>query len=67
LNLKEVIKPLAKKFASSASLVKGLSGSEINIQGDVMFEVADYLVETFKQIDKKVIFFIEKGIKKKAF
>jgi len=65
--LKDVVKPLSKKFASSASIVDSIpTGKEINIQGDVMFEVAEYLVDTYK-IEQKVIYFVEKGIKKKAF
>jgi density-regulated protein DRP1 len=46
-----------KKFACGVSQVKG--ADDIEIQGDVSFEVVEFIVETWPQVSKKVIKFGE--------
>jgi len=58
LKLKVVAKTLSKKFACSASVVKGLE-PEIHIQGDLQYELPIFLVEKF-EVDRSKMFFIQK-------
>ncbi len=46
-----------KKFACGVSQVKG--ADDIEIQGDVSFEVVEFIVETWPQVNKKSIKFGE--------
>ena len=66
LVLKDVSKLLAKKFACAASVVKTSdgSGSEIAIQGDLLQDLPPWIAEEFKQIDKKLIWTVDKAGKK---
>lgn len=47
--LSDVSKAFAKKFSCGASVVKTPTGEEqIDIQGDVLNDIVDFLVEKFK-------------------
>jgi len=65
LNLKVVAKQLSKKFACSASVVKTTTGEEINLQGDVDRDVADYIQQEFKEVDAKLITLVDSKTGKK--
>lgn len=62
--LKDVAKVLAKKFACAASVVKATDGSEIAIQGDLIQDLPHWIIEEYKQIDKKLIWTVDKAGKK---
>eukprot|EP00457_Paulinella_chromatophora_P020423 gb/GEZN01022453.1/.p1 GENE.gb/GEZN01022453.1/~~gb/GEZN01022453.1/.p1 ORF type:complete len:100 (-),score=15.14 gb/GEZN01022453.1/:92-391(-) len=64
LNPKVVAKKFSKKFACSSAVTKGAQGeTEIQLQGDMMQDVAEFIV-TELQVDKTRIFFAGKGAKK---
>jgi density-regulated protein DRP1 len=52
LVLKDVAKVFSKRFASSASIVKGdkFTPAEICIQGDVSYDIPDVLAASFKMV-----------------
>eukprot|EP00465_Bigelowiella_longifila_P004618 CAMPEP_0185255466 /NCGR_PEP_ID=MMETSP1359-20130426/4506_1 /TAXON_ID=552665 /ORGANISM="Bigelowiella longifila, Strain CCMP242" /LENGTH=183 /DNA_ID=CAMNT_0027839389 /DNA_START=8 /DNA_END=559 /DNA_ORIENTATION=- len=65
LDLKQSAKKMAKQFACSASVVKCTPPpNEIHIQGDVKFELADFMLNKLK-IPKELLFFLEGKKKKK--
>jgi len=68
LKLKDVAKKFSKKFACSASVSNGVikGESEIHIQGDVSFDLPDFLVEAFN-IEESTMFFTDGAKKKKCF
>lgn len=67
LDLKKVAKSLSKKFASSASVVKMPDTTqEIQIQGDVSMELAEYLVAEFPSIEEKTVYFVDNKTNKKT-
>lgn len=45
--LKDVCKLLSKKFACSASVVKTGEGQEINVQGDLLMDMPQFIVDNF--------------------
>lgn len=65
ITLKDASKVLSKKFACAASVVKHADGSEIAIQGDLMQDLPHWLVDEYKQIEKKMVFTLDKAGKKK--
>eukprot|EP00467_Chlorarachnion_reptans_P020787 CAMPEP_0114524514 /NCGR_PEP_ID=MMETSP0109-20121206/21900_1 /TAXON_ID=29199 /ORGANISM="Chlorarachnion reptans, Strain CCCM449" /LENGTH=159 /DNA_ID=CAMNT_0001705971 /DNA_START=73 /DNA_END=552 /DNA_ORIENTATION=+ len=65
LDLKQSAKKMSKQFACSASVVKNNPPpNEIQIQGDVKFEVAEMILQKFK-VPKKFIYFQDAKGKKK--
>ena len=63
--LKKAAKAFSKKFACSASVVKLADGGhEIQIQGDVLTELPDFIVQEFSSVDKAALFFMDKANKK---
>ncbi len=54
---KDACSLLKKKFACGVSQVKG--SDDIEIQGDVSFEVVEFIVESWPQINKKAVKFGE--------
>eukprot|EP00823_Brevimastigomonas_motovehiculus_P002140 TRINITY_DN135_c0_g1_i1.p2 TRINITY_DN135_c0_g1~~TRINITY_DN135_c0_g1_i1.p2 ORF type:complete len:188 (+),score=51.37 TRINITY_DN135_c0_g1_i1:512-1075(+) len=69
VNIKDLAKALAKKFASNASIAKNndTDKQEISIQGDIQYELADLLTSTYKISKSAVWFCSSKGGKKKAY
>lgn len=68
LTLKDAAKLMSKKFACAASIVKAGDGSsEIQLQGELQQDMAYWIAEEFKQIDKKIIWIEKNGKKVKAF
>jgi len=56
IKLKEAAKKLSKKFASSASITKQPNGAQsIDIQGDVMYDLPEVIIEYYPQVDKSKI------------
>ena len=57
LDLKKVSKALGKKFASGASVSKTPDGlSEVvGIQGDLRFDIAEWIEETYPEIPEKLL------------
>jgi density-regulated protein DRP1 len=67
LELKKVAKDFGKKFATGSSVTKVPSGGEeIVIQGDVSFEVEEFLLEKYKNIPEDNIELVDDKKKKKA-
>jgi density-regulated protein DRP1 len=69
VDLKKSVKLFSKKFACSASVVKVTGGQEIQVQGDIVMDLPEWIANEFKdKISKSVIYFVDKGGKKtKAF
>eukprot|EP00958_Prasinococcus_capsulatus_P016334 scaffold1803_cov320-Prasinococcus_capsulatus_cf.AAC.4 len=60
IKLSEASKLFGKKFASGSSIVKDPTGKEqIDVQGDFLFEAAEYIIKMYKDIPKSAIFLIE--------
>lgn len=66
-DLKKVAKQLANKFATGASVTKGVLGNdEITIQGDLSDEIHDFIVQQYPEISPDHIDQVEEKPKKKA-
>jgi len=66
LDLKKVAKEMGKKFACGSSVTKAAAGGEeIVIQGDLSDEIAEWLLEKYKDIPEDNIEQIEDKKKKK--
>lgn len=64
VKLSDASKKLGKKFASGASVVKGPTEKEqIDVQGDIMYDIADFITETWTNVPESAIYFIEDGRK----
>jgi len=64
IKLADASKLFAKKFSCGASVVKNPSlVDEIDIQGDVKEDLADFIVEKWPQINDSSIFFVDEGKK----
>eukprot|EP00245_Coleochaete_scutata_P002783 TRINITY_DN13892_c0_g1_i1.p1 TRINITY_DN13892_c0_g1~~TRINITY_DN13892_c0_g1_i1.p1 ORF type:complete len:199 (-),score=70.47 TRINITY_DN13892_c0_g1_i1:527-1123(-) len=64
IKLSDASKKLGKKFASGASVVKGpTEKDQIDVQGDIMYDIVDFITETWNNIPESAIFFIEDGKK----
>lgn len=67
IKLSDASKKFGKKFASGASVVKGPTEKEqIDVQGDIMYDCADFITQTWPEVPEKAIFFIEDGRKVSA-
>jgi density-regulated protein DRP1 len=65
LELKKMSKGLGKKFASGASVTKNAEGKEeLQIQGDLRFEIEEWLVDEFDIPEKLIV--VEEPKKKSA-
>ncbi|KAB1210409.1 Vacuolar-processing enzyme [Morella rubra] len=63
--LSDASKKLGKKFAIGASVVKGPTEKEqVNVQGDISYDIVEFITETWPDVPKNAIFFIEDGRKK---
>ncbi|KAJ0031598.1 translation machinery-associated protein 22-like [Pistacia vera] len=64
VKLSDASKKLGKKFATGASVVKGPTEKEqIDVQGDISYDVVDFITETWPDVPETAIFFIEDGKK----
>jgi len=68
VKLKDAAKKLGRRLACGASVNKTPTGQQaIDIQGDVIYDLPDLLLEYFPQVDKSKITLINEGKKTKAF
>uniref|UniRef100_A0A5B7BSR8 Translation machinery-associated protein 22 n=1 Tax=Davidia involucrata TaxID=16924 RepID=A0A5B7BSR8_DAVIN len=64
IKLSDASKKLGKKFATGASVVKGPTEKEqIDVQGDIAYDIVDFLTETWPDVPETAIYFIEDGKK----
>ncbi|KAI5674369.1 hypothetical protein M9H77_14733 [Catharanthus roseus] len=64
VKLSDASKKLGKKFATGASVVKGPTEKEqIDVQGDISFDIVDFITDTWPDVPETAIFFIEDGKK----
>ncbi|KAF7806729.1 translation machinery-associated protein 22 [Senna tora] len=64
VKLSEASKKLGKKFATGASIVKGPTEKEqIDVQGDISYDIVEFITETWPDVPETAIFFIEDGRK----
>ncbi|KAK9275054.1 hypothetical protein L1049_022312 [Liquidambar formosana] len=64
VKLSDASKKLGKKFATGASVVKGPTEKEqIDVQGDISFDIVDFITESWPDVPESAIFFIEDGRK----
>ncbi|KAE8665262.1 hypothetical protein F3Y22_tig00112636pilonHSYRG00020 [Hibiscus syriacus] len=67
IKLSDASKKLGKKFATGASVVKGPTEKEqIDVQGDISYDIVEYITETWPAVPETAIFFIEDGKKVSA-
>lgn len=65
MTIKKCAQKFSKRFACSASVQKTKEGPEIHVQGDIMWDIGEFLIETF-EVDSSVLYKLGKGnIKKK--
>ncbi|XP_042381020.1 translation machinery-associated protein 22-like [Zingiber officinale] len=64
VKLSDASKKLGKKFATGASVVKGPTEKEqIDVQGDIAYDIVEFITETWPDVPETAIFFIEDGRK----
>ncbi|XP_057506677.1 translation machinery-associated protein 22-like [Actinidia eriantha] len=64
VKLSDASKKLGKKFATGASVVKGPTEKEqIDVQGDISYDIVEFITETWPDVPEAAIFFIEDGKK----
>ncbi|OVA08429.1 Translation initiation factor SUI1 [Macleaya cordata] len=64
VKLSDASKKLGKKFASGASVVKGPTEKEqIDVQGDISYDIVEFITETWPDVPESAIYFIEDGRK----
>ncbi|KAH7278480.1 hypothetical protein KP509_38G043600 [Ceratopteris richardii] len=64
IKLSDASKKFGKKFASGASVVKGPTDKEqIDVQGDFMYDIVDFIAETWKNVPGSSIYILEDGKK----
>ncbi|KAL0924051.1 hypothetical protein M5K25_004855 [Dendrobium thyrsiflorum] len=64
VKLSDASKKLGKKFATGASIVKGPTEKEqIDVQGDISYDIVEFITETWREVPESAIFFIEDGRK----
>lgn len=64
VKLSDASKKLGKKFATGASVVKGPTEKEqIDVQGDIAYDIVEFITDTWPDIPETAIFFIEDGKK----
>ncbi|KAK8523233.1 hypothetical protein V6N13_113182 [Hibiscus sabdariffa] len=60
VKLSDASKKLGKKFATGASVVKGPTDKEqIDVQGDISYDIVEFITETWPDVLETSIFFIE--------
>ncbi|XP_057537353.1 uncharacterized protein LOC130815040 isoform X3 [Amaranthus tricolor] len=64
VKLSDASKKLGKKFATGASVVKGPTEKEqIDVQGDIAYDIVEFITDTWPDVPETAIFFIEEGKK----
>ncbi|XP_077211277.1 translation machinery-associated protein 22-like isoform X2 [Tasmannia lanceolata] len=64
VKLSDASKKLGKKFATGASVVKGATEKEqIDVQGDISYDIVEFITETWPNVPETAIYFIEDGRK----
>ncbi|KAJ6805032.1 translation machinery-associated protein 22 [Iris pallida] len=64
VKLSDASKKLGKKFATGASVVKGPTEKEqIDVQGDISYDIVEFITYTWPDVSEGAIFFIEDGRK----
>lgn len=64
VKLSDASKKLGKKFATGASVVKGPTDKEhIDVQGDISYDIVEFITDTWPDVPETAIFFIEDGRK----
>ncbi|CAO2841541.1 unnamed protein product [Amaranthus hypochondriacus] len=64
VKLSDASKKLGKKFATGASVVKGPTEKEqIDVQGDIAYDIVEFITDTWPDVPEAAIFFIEEGKK----
>ncbi|KAL9400073.1 hypothetical protein Peur_009034 [Populus x canadensis] len=64
IKLSDASKKLGKKFATGASVVKGPTEKEqIDVQGDIAYDIVEFITETWSDVPETAIYFIEDGKK----
>ncbi|MCO5597354.1 hypothetical protein L7F22_051430 [Adiantum nelumboides] len=67
IKLTDASKKFGKKFASGASVVKGPTEKEqIDVQGDFMYDIVDFITETWKNVPGSSVYVLEDGKKVSA-
>ncbi|KAK4391800.1 Translation machinery-associated protein 22 [Sesamum angolense] len=67
IKLNDASKKLGKKFATGASVVKGPTEKEqIDVQGDIAYDIVEFITDTWPDVPESAIFFIEDGKKVSA-
>ncbi|KAJ0031021.1 hypothetical protein Pint_12968 [Pistacia integerrima] len=64
IKLSDASKRLGKKFATGASVVKGPTEKEqIDVQGDISYDIVEFITDTWPAVPESAIYFIEDGKK----
>ncbi|KAL2454632.1 Translation initiation factor SUI1 family protein [Abeliophyllum distichum] len=64
VKLSDASKKLGKKFATGASVTKGPTEKEqIDVQGDIFYDIVEFITDTWPDVPESAIFFIEDGKK----
>ncbi|KAF9614195.1 hypothetical protein IFM89_015703 [Coptis chinensis] len=64
IKLSDASKKLGKKFATGASVVKGPTEKEqIDVQGDIAYDIVEFITTTWPDVPETAIYFIEDGRK----
>ncbi|PIA64310.1 hypothetical protein AQUCO_00100057v1 [Aquilegia coerulea] len=67
VKLSDASKKLGKKFATGASVVKGPTEKEqIDVQGDIAYDIVEFITSTWPDVPEAAIYFIEDGRKVSA-
>ncbi|CAF1786688.1 unnamed protein product [Brassica oleracea] len=67
IKLSDASKKFGKKFATGASVVKGPTEKEqIDVQGDIIYDIVEFITDTWPDVPERSIFFIEDGKKVQA-
>ncbi|GAQ80707.1 Translation initiation factor SUI1 family protein [Klebsormidium nitens] len=65
VKLGDASKKFGKKFASGSSVVKGPTEKEqIDVQGDFLYDICEFITETWKEIPESAIYVMEDGKRK---
>ncbi|XP_076916044.1 translation machinery-associated protein 22-like [Bidens hawaiensis] len=64
IKLSDASKKLGKKFATGASVVKGpTEKDQIDVQGDIAYDIVEFITDTWPDVPETAIYFIEDGKK----
>ncbi|KAM7259836.1 hypothetical protein ACFE04_015577 [Oxalis oulophora] len=64
IKLSDASKKLGKKFATGASVVKGpTEKDQIDVQGDIAYDIVEFITDTWPDVPESAIYFIEDGKK----